>query len=305
MTQTERIWSKRLSHRQQQFLFPHFRWLTKSRKVNGEKRRHLGATWKRHRARRNVPMWKVPRWEPEDIPHAHLTKSEKKKKPDRLPFPPPPVRLLWCAECNAFEHQQFRRSQRGARWIAVELVASRGCAGELGERGQSRLWSAGTRVESVGSRLIFTYVEGCKCANDEAAQHSRFYCSPAADEKQGFSSRLAQVESQRAGKRMWGTKILVWRTWHGILWLTCFMYPHMLVFCGFLKKYFLLLWIKVLNKLNCSMHLKKNKEMFQDTRVKLKGGWGNLRRCWRWQNQPTSVLTFEVRRNQHFESVLA
>lgn len=27
-------------------------------------------------------------------------------------------------------------------------------------------------MESVGSRLIFTYVEGCKCANDEAAQHS-------------------------------------------------------------------------------------------------------------------------------------
>lgn len=148
----------------------------------------------------------VPQWEPEDIPHVRLTKSEKKN--DRLPSSSPsPIRLLWCAECNAFEHQQFRRSQRGARWIAVELVASTGCAGELGERGQSRLWSAGTRVESAGSRLIFTYVKGCKCANDEAAQRSTvgFIKALLLIKNKAFYLSSPRQNHKGSGKGMWWT----------------------------------------------------------------------------------------------------
>lgn len=200
---------------------------------------------------------------------------EKKNLTGFLPLLPL-VRLLWCAECNAFEHQQFRRSQRGAGWIAVELVASRGCAGELGERGQSRLWSARTRVESVGSRLIFTYVEGCKCATDEAAQHSTVGFIKALLLIKNKTFCLGSLRQNRRGlKKECEGQISASDAPDGILWLTCFMYPcwtnpHATLFTIILIS--LNSVFQSVNKLNCSTHFQRL--MLKDKR-EVKSGWGD------------------------------
>lgn len=64
------------------------RWAGKRESISGqhEKGRERGGT--------DVPMWKVPQWEPEDIPYARLIKSDKKKKTDSPPpllSPHPPL----------------------------------------------------------------------------------------------------------------------------------------------------------------------------------------------------------------------